>query len=47
MFAHEISKLEVKDQLRFKTPKFTFARADGELLEVDIVKELTGPLTPT
>ena len=35
LFFHEINKLDYTDRLRFEKPKITFARADGDLLEVD------------
>ena len=36
LFVHEINKLGAKDRLRFKKPKLSYARADGESLEIDI-----------
>jgi hypothetical protein len=35
LFMHEINKLDFEDRKRFEKPKITFARADGEALEVD------------
>lgn len=35
LFVHEINKLGAKDRARFKKPRISFARADGESLEVD------------
>ena len=35
LYTHEINKLGAKDRLRFKKPRITYARADGEQLEVD------------
>jgi hypothetical protein len=36
LYTHEINKLGYKDRLRFKKPRISYARADGELLEVDV-----------
>ena len=36
LYVHEINKLGVKDRMRFKKPRISYARADGELLEVDV-----------
>ena len=30
LFVHEINKLDVKDQLQFKRPRISYARADGD-----------------
>ena len=35
LFVHEINKLDVRDQTRFKKPRISYTRADGEQLEVD------------
>lgn len=35
LFVHEINKLDARDQLRFKKPRISYTRADGEQLEVD------------
>jgi hypothetical protein len=35
LFVHEINKLDYKDQVRFKKPRISYTRADGENLEVD------------
>ena len=32
---HEINKLDVKDRMRFKKPRISYTRADGDQLEVD------------
>jgi hypothetical protein len=37
LFVHEINKLGARDRLRFKKPRLSYARADGESLEVDIL----------
>jgi hypothetical protein len=37
LYVHEINKLGAKDRLRFKKPRISYARADGEFLEVDSV----------
>ena len=39
LFVHEINKLGFKDRERFKKPRITYKRADGEALEVDNVPE--------
>jgi hypothetical protein len=36
LFVHEINKLSARDRLRFKKPRISYARADGEQLEVDL-----------
>ena len=36
LYIHEINKLSAKDKLRFKRPRISYARADGEQLEVDV-----------
>jgi hypothetical protein len=36
LFVHEINKLDFKDRLRFKKPRISYTRADGEQLEVDV-----------
>lgn len=36
LYTHEINKLGQKDRLRFKKPRISYARADGEQLEVDV-----------
>ncbi len=36
LFVHEINKLGARDRLRFKKPRISYARADGEQLEVDL-----------
>jgi len=36
LFVHEINKLDVKDQKRFKKPRISYGRADGEVLDVDV-----------
>ena len=35
LFVHEINKLDARDQLRFKKPRISYTRADGDSLEVD------------
>jgi len=35
LFVHEINKLGHKDRNRFKKPRISYTRADGEMLEVD------------
>jgi len=35
LFVHEINKLGYSDRQRFKAPRISYRRADGELLEVD------------
>lgn len=35
LFVHEINKLGAKDRARFKHKRVSYARADGEKLEVD------------
>lgn len=35
LFTHEINKLGYADKKRFKKPRISYARADGEFLEVD------------
>ena len=37
LFVHEINKLGHKDRTRFKKPRISYTRADGEMLEVDDV----------
>lgn len=36
LFVHEINKLAARDRKRFKKPRISYARADGEQLEVDL-----------
>ena len=36
LFVHEINKLAARDRIRFKKPRISYARADGEQLEVDL-----------
>ena len=36
LFVHEINKLDWEDRKRFQKPKLTYARADGDLLDVDV-----------
>ena len=36
LFVHEINKLDLKDRERFKKPRISYTRADGEQLEVDM-----------
>jgi hypothetical protein len=36
LYTHEINKLGFADRLRFKKPRISYARADGEQLEVDV-----------
>ena len=36
LYVHEINKLCARDRLRFKKPRLSYARADGESLEIDI-----------
>jgi len=36
LYTHQINKLSYKDRMRFKKPRIAYARADGELLEVDV-----------
>lgn len=35
LYIHEINKLGTADRLRFKKPRISYARADGDSLEVD------------
>lgn len=35
LFVHEINKLDARDKARFKKPRLSYTRADGEQLEVD------------
>lgn len=35
LFVHEINRLDARDQLRFKKPRISYTRADGDQLEVD------------
>ena len=35
LYLHQINKLEAKERERFKKPRISYARADGEVLEVD------------
>lgn len=35
LFVHEINKLGAKERQRFKAKRISYARADGEKLEVD------------
>ena len=43
LFVHEINKLGFKERQRFKKPRISYIRADGEVLEVDdMTKELEG-----
>lgn len=43
LYVHEINKLGFKERQRFKKPRISYLRADGEVLEVDDVsKELEG-----
>jgi hypothetical protein len=35
LFVHEINKLDVRDRMRFKKPRISYTRADGDQLEVD------------
>lgn len=37
LYVHEINKLGAKDRMRFKKPRISYTRADGEQLEVDDV----------
>lgn len=37
LYVHDINKLGAKDRLRFKKPRISYSRADGEQLEVDDV----------
>ncbi len=39
LFVHEINKLGFKDRQRFKKPRISYTRADGESLEVDEISE--------
>lgn len=39
LFVHEINKLGFKDRQRFKKPRISYTRADGEMLEVDNVSD--------
>ena len=41
LFVHEINKLGFKDRQRFKKPRISYTRADGEMLEVDNVSDQT------
>lgn len=36
LFVHEINKLDWEDRKRFEKPKIGFARADGDVLDVDV-----------
>lgn len=42
LFVHEINKLGAKDRERFKAKRISFARADGEKLEVDELATIEG-----
>jgi len=35
LFVHEINKLDARDRNRFKKPRISYTRADGDQLEVD------------
>ena len=35
LYVHDINKLGAKDRMRFKKPRISYTRADGEQLEVD------------
>lgn len=35
LYVHEINRLDARDQARFKKPRISYTRADGEALEVD------------
>ena len=35
LFVHEINRLDAVDQARFKKPRISYGRADGDSLEVD------------
>lgn len=35
LFVHEINKLDARDRERFKRPRISYTRADGDQLEVD------------
>ena len=35
LYLHEINRLDARDQARFKKPRISYTRADGEALEVD------------
>jgi len=35
LFVHEINKLGENDRKRFRAPRISYRRADGEMLEVD------------
>lgn len=37
LYVHEINKLDAKDQMRFKKPRISYTRADGDQLEVDAI----------
>ena len=37
LYRKEINKLSAKQRMRFKKPRITFSRADGEQLEVDTI----------
>lgn len=39
LFVHEINKLGFKERQRFKKPRISYTRADGESLEVDDVSD--------
>ena len=39
LFVHEINKLGFKERERFKKPRISYTRADGEVLEVDDVSD--------
>lgn len=36
LYTHEINKLGYADRLRFKKPRISYSRADGQQLEVDV-----------
>jgi len=40
LFVHEINKLDWEDRKRFEKPRITFSRADGDILEVDVAKNI-------
>lgn len=40
LFVHEINKLDWEDRKRFEKPKLTYTRADGDILEVDVVQNI-------
>ena len=37
LYVHQINKLGYEDKIRFKKPRISYQRADGETLEVDSV----------